>query len=163
MKHSPQRSSHLSRSLQLLGTALLMMVLSGCATLNLEAPRVSVVRIAPVKSTGMEALFELDVRISNPNGIDLPIRGMSYQVAINGTDLLEGVSGNIPTIPAYSSETVTLSLGANMLSAPKILYSLMKNPSDEIRYSFSTKVDLVGALPSFRLVDEGSLPMGASH
>ncbi|WP_083608131.1 LEA type 2 family protein [Teredinibacter haidensis] len=145
---------------RLLVAVFFLCVLSGCASMQLEQPQVSIIGFSPVKTSGLEALFELQVRIANPNGIPLPIQGMSYEFAINDTGLLRGVSNNIDTIPAYGSQDIALQLSANLLSAPKILYNLLKKPNQKIHYAFKTKIDLKGALPSIRLVEEGELPVG---
>ncbi|WP_045858507.1 LEA type 2 family protein [Teredinibacter purpureus] len=134
-------------------------LLCSCSTLELEQPQVSITSISPPKTQGMEALIDLHMRISNPNGIPLPLKGMSYELAINDTGLLKGVSSTIANIPAYGSKDFTVQLSVNLFSAPKLLYSLMKNPQQHIRYSFTTKIDLQGLLPSFYLVDEGQLPL----
>ncbi len=141
---------------------LLMILISGCASLRLEQPQVSLIGFSPVKSSGMETQFALNVRISNPNSIDLPIKGMSYQFSINGADLLQGVSNSIPTIPAYGSEDVTLNMTVSLLSAPKLLYSLMNKQGEEVKYAFTAKIDLSGMLPAFTIRESGVLPTAAS-
>jgi len=132
--------------------------IAACASFKLDQPQITVLGFAPVKSSGMKALFELQIRIANPNGIDLPVSGMSYELAINDTKLLQGVSSKIPTIPAYGSQDVTLSMEANLFSAPKLLFGLMNKPGEDIHYSLSTKIDLQGAWPSFRIVEQGVFP-----
>lgn len=90
-----------------LAIAATLLLISGCATLNIEQPKVSVTRLAPASSgSSLGTLFEIDLKIANPNGVALPIKGMSYSLAINGAELLFGTSNQIPTIPAYGSETV---------------------------------------------------------
>lgn len=136
----------------------LIIFLTACATLNLEPPQIALTSITPASSGGLDTSFNIGLRISNPNGVSLPIKGMSYKIALNGAQVLQGVTNQIPRIPAYGTENVTVTVGANLLSAPKLLSSLMKNPNQRIRYDFSTKIDLEGPLPGFNVVETGFLP-----
>ncbi|ABD80836.1 LEA type 2 family protein [Saccharophagus degradans] len=139
-----------------LAIAATLLLISGCATLNIEQPKVSVTRLAPASSgSSLGTLFEIDLKIANPNGVALPIKGMSYSLAINGAELLFGTSNQIPTIPAYGSETVTLQVEANLLSAPKLFLAL--NKSKTLDYTFKTKIDLSGPLPTINVVESGTL------
>lgn len=136
----------------------LLILLGGCATLNMEPPQIALTSITPASSGGLDTSFNIGLRISNPNGVSLPIKGMSYKIALNGAEVLQGVTNQIPRIPAYGTENVTVTVGANLLSAPKLLSSLMRNPDQRIRYDFSTKIDLEGPLPGFNVVETGFLP-----
>lgn len=142
---------------KLFSVTLLLVFLSACASMQLEQPQVSVIGFRPVTANGLDAVFELDIQIVNPNGMALPVRGMSYEFAINGTGLLHGVSSQIGDIPAYGKRDVTLQISASLFSAPKILYNLMKDPDQKIHYTFTTKLDLAGVLPTFRLVEDGTI------
>ncbi|WP_185236649.1 LEA type 2 family protein [Teredinibacter franksiae] len=142
---------------------VIIWLLTGCAAMQLEQPQISIIGFRPVSSSGLNAMFELDIRISNPNSITLPIAGMSYEFAVNDAGLLKGVSNAIDPIPPYSSQDIKLQLSANLLSAPKLLYSLLKSPGDFVHYSFTTKVDLQGPLPSFRLVEDGKIAIGGNR
>lgn len=139
-----------------LATIAAIILTSGCATLNIEQPHISVTRLAPAQSgSSFGSLFEIDLKITNPNGVVLPIKGMSYSLAINGAELLFGASNQIPAIPAYGSETVTLQVEANLLSAPKLFLAL--NKATKVDYTFKTKIDLSGPLPTINVVENGTL------
>lgn len=150
---SLQHVKHLTVLLIIFSSALLT---SGCATLNIEEPRIALTRLAPAQSgSSFGTLFEIDIKITNPNGIALPIRGMSYSLGINGAELLYGTSNQVPAIPAYGSETITLQVEANLLSAPKLFLAL--NKASRIEYALKTKIDLSGPLPTLNLVESGTL------
>lgn len=140
---------------KLFSVTLLFCLLSACASMQLEQPQVSVIGFKPLSASGLDAIFELDVRIANPNNIALPVQGMSYEFAINDTGLLRGVSSQIGNIPAYGSRDITLQISTSLFSAPKILFNLMKDPAQKIHYTFTTKLDLAGVLPTIRLVEKG--------
>jgi len=138
-------------------TIMMVSLLVGCSTLQLDQPQVSVIGFKPARTNGLDAVFELDLRISNPNGITLPIRGISYEFSINNAALLRGVSNNIGDIPSYGSKDVSVQISTSLFSAPKLVMELIKQPSQEISYQLTTKLDLVGALPTLRVVESGSI------
>lgn len=134
----------------------LLCIINSCATLKLETPQVSLINIKPYTHQGMG--FDIELNIANPNSIALPVSGISYQMKINGTSLLQGVSNQVSTIPAYGSVPVRISTSISILSAPKIFLNLMQNKNQKLSYELSTKIDLEGLLPSFRVVSKGELP-----
>lgn len=138
---------------------MFVLVLSSCASLKLEKPQISLVEFIPKPIKGLEAEFDVVLKINNPNAIALPLQGMSYQIALNGDSLLKGVSNNLPTIKAYGEERITLTISTSLISAPKIVLKLLNNPGKDIRYQFKSKLDLKGMLPSFTIVEEGILPI----
>lgn len=153
MRFTFSRLTHLKIAVLVLFAAFFS---SGCATLNIDEPHIALTRLAPAKSgSSFGTLFEIDIKITNPNGIALPIKGMSYRLDINGAELLYGTSNQIPSIPAYGSETITLQVEANLLSAPKLFLAL--NKATSISYALRTKIDLSGPLPTLNLVESGTL------
>ncbi len=140
---------------------IVLMILStaACESIQLTPPQVSVLKIRPSNSGGFDLEFFIDLKISNPNSIALPVNGMSYSISLNNAKVLQGVSNSIPTIPAYGSQYVTVSISSNLLSAPKLLVNLLKNPSSTIQYELNGKIDLEGLLPSFNIVEKGEVPL----
>ena len=135
--------------------------ISGCANLQLDSPKISIVNFTPKPIKGFDAEFDIVLKIKNPNAIALPLTGMSYQIALNGEPLLSGVSNDLPTIKAYGEEEIAVSVSTNLLSAPKFILKLLNNSNKDIRYQFKSKLDLKGMLPSFNIVEEGVLPLKA--
>jgi len=123
----------------------------------MEPPRVALVSLSAPTLSNLEALFSVKLRITNPNSIPLPLKGMNYSLALNNYSVFQGVSNNLPTIAAYGEEVVELSVSTNLLSAPKFLLDLASKPDQAINYNFSSKVDLKGALPSFNIKESGEI------
>ncbi len=141
----------------LITTLLLLIQLTGCATLKLQPPQIAVTGIKPAASTGLSAAFEIQLNIVNPNGVNLPIKGMSYQLALNGVQVLRGASGNIPSIPAYGETNVSLPVTANLFAAPKLLLQLADQSTSALDYELSATIDFQGWLPSQHVVEKGRL------
>ncbi len=137
---------------------LLALFLNGCATMRLETPQLSITNIEPAGS-GQGALFTLRLQLINPNSVALPIKGMSYQVSINGVDLLRGASGDIPSIPAYGTSEFTVPVTANLLAAPRLFMLLSNTSTQQLDYAITAKVDLTGPWPSQQISERGTLKL----
>ncbi len=94
-------------------TALLALGLGpGCAQLQqvFGAPRASVagVSLRGLDLQGLELV--LDVDVSNPYAIDLPLLGLDYEIARGAGSLLKGAADVSGSIPAGGSRTLPVSL-----------------------------------------------------
>lgn len=80
---------------------------AGCATLSgLEAPRVSVSNITPQDMTLFEQKFLVTLRIQNPNDVPLGVKGMTFNLDLNGKSFASGLSNQQVTVPRFGSELV---------------------------------------------------------
>jgi hypothetical protein len=83
-------------------------LLAGCAGLGQldKPPRVTLAGLEPVQVELLEQRFVAVLRVQNPNPVALPIDGLEYTLAINGSDFAEGVSSQRITVPAYGEKTL---------------------------------------------------------
>lgn len=142
--------------------ALLLLGLSACAqmTPNFEQPNVEVTTINMLPSQGMEARFLVGLRVSNPNRIALKVVGMSYDVSLEGIEIIKGVTSDVPTIPAYGSEEFSIPASANLVNSLKLLSRFIAKPKDKIKYSFGAKLDVGSTLlPALRITDGGEISL----
>lgn len=79
--------------------------LAGCSSLGglKEKPRVSVAGVEVVDGGLFEQRYRLQLRVQNPNPVDLPIRAVDYQVEINGKPFATGLSNRGVTVPRYGT------------------------------------------------------------
>lgn len=147
----------LYRSFKLLLLLTLVTVVSACAQFSqsLQKPNIALENITLANDNLLAPRFKLSIRISNPNGIALPIKGMSYAVNIQGVDLFDGVTNQIPNIPAYSDTVIDLELGTNILKAARLLRVFSDRTDNSINYGLNAKIDLTGMLPSFNVKESG--------
>jgi hypothetical protein len=74
-------------------------------------------------------------------------------------ELVSGVTSDVPLIPAYSEEVVTLNAGINMFQFLRLLSGLGKTNADALSYSFSAKIDFNGFIPTQRVEESGVLDL----
>jgi LEA14-like dessication related protein len=89
-------------SIVLLSAAFL---LSGCAGLRLQSPSVTVANMTLIEASLLEQRYVFKLRIQNPNDMDIPVTGMSFEIKLNDQSFVKGVS-NKPVTLARLSETL---------------------------------------------------------
>jgi LEA14-like dessication related protein len=145
---------------------LAFVLLSGCLSPwpDFVKPHVSVtgVRLLPALEGELAPRIGVNLRISNPNPDDLQIVGASYSLALQGHDLLNGVSATVPTLKAYSDTPVELQLSTDIIALMRLAHSLRQsNLSEPVSYRFSAKLDTGRFLPSIRLSESGKVNISA--
>ena len=82
---------------------------SGCGTpSDVIPPKVTLVGLTPVGGNLFEQRFRVDLRISNPNDFDIPLDGLSFEMAVNGAHFATGLSNQSVRIPRLGSEVVAV-------------------------------------------------------
>jgi LEA14-like dessication related protein len=122
---------------------------------DFETPKVSIANIEPKDMTLMEQRFDVQLRIQNPNNIDLGINGVRFDIALNGKEFGSGMSGAKVTIPRFASEVITgeviTGLGTILRQAQgftsgatKVQYSLKGKAFAESPSSFTIPFEDIG-------------------
>ena len=134
-------------------------LVASCASLysELDPPKVNIESVKSLPSEGIGPRFEIKLRVMNPNKQDLDIAGISYSIDILDRELVSGVTSDVPLIPAYSEEVVTLNAGINMFQFLRLLSGLGKTNTDALGYRFSAKIDFNGFIPTQRVEETGVL------
>ncbi len=131
-------------------------ILSGCAQLDIKEPNVTLLNFGTApSSTLLGKSFVLDLKVSNPNGIPMPLSGMSYAFGLNNAKLLTGVTNDVSTIAAYGSQNISLALDINLLEIPKLLGML--NNAQNASYFFDATLNLKGLIPDLKVSQTGNL------
>ncbi len=147
------KRSLLHRSAAVIGLCGLM---AGCAGLGkpLETPRISLSNIQMLEASGMESAFLVQLRVQNPNEVDLDIRGVACDVEINGKPFAYGMSDTPVRIPAFGSDTVPVKVYTSVIDIFRGLLNLQGR--EALSYQVKGRVRLSGGafMPS-------SLPFNA--
>ncbi len=125
------------------GVLLLSTVLGGCSTwfsADFRTPDVQLVDVELVYAKMLEQEFLLKFRIDNPNSDSLPVRGINYTLHLNGTLLGRGQSNQWLTVPANSTEYVTLRAHTNLWRHVKSFVALFNNPNQPISYALEAEL-----------------------
>ncbi len=125
--------------------ALVLLFLTGltaCSTLpgRPEPPRVNLVGLQLVSVDLFEQRYQVRLRVKNPNAFELPIRGIDFQLEINGQDFAEGVSNQSVNVPAYGEQVIALEVSSSLLQVFRQLQSLENGRSPGFRYQLNGSV-----------------------
>lgn len=118
-------------------------MLAGCATSPLdEPPRLSLANIQIEQMGLFNQEFILTVKAQNPNDIALDVKGMTFDLEVNGEHFASGVSDQPVFVPAFSTETFDIAVSSSLGGIMGQLDSLMKKGN--IDYILKGKMKLNG-------------------
>lgn len=119
---------------------------TGCAGLGkpLETPRVSLSNIQVQESKGLETAFLVQLRVTNPNDVDLDIKGVDCDLEINGKPFAYGISNAQVMVPAFGSETIPVTVYSSVLDIVRGLFGLQHR--EDLSYQLKGKVRMTGGM-----------------
>ncbi|MEA3177470.1 MAG: hypothetical protein QOI59_993 [Gammaproteobacteria bacterium] len=135
---------------------LLALGLSGCSLFvpQLERPTLSVVKVQLLKSDLWHQELRVRMRVQNPNDRALPVKGIVYQLDVEGQELAHGMSGDSFVVPALGEAEFDMSVSANMAN---MLIKLLNKGGTEVEYRIYGKISLsAGLLRSIKFNDHGT-------
>lgn len=138
----------------------------GCATLpgSLEPPRVSLVGLNLLSVELFEQRYQVRLRLKNPNPETLEVRGIDFQLTLNGKDFADGVSNQPLDVAGYGEQVLSLEVSSNLIQVLRLLQGTQENPRPGVDYRISGSVavgDAYRRLP-FDRSGEIALPPSAS-
>lgn len=145
------------------GWVLLLLAVIGCAGIakRLEAPRVSLVDIAVKEIKTLETVFHIEMRILNPNDLDLVIKGMNCDLDVNGSRLASGVSDVRSTIPAYGTATVPVQVYSSVAAMFRGILNLQNKKTLHYQLKGGIRIEGGTLMPSvLPFKSEGELTLG---
>ncbi len=119
----------------------LFTICSGCSALvpKIETPRLMLVSAAMTSGDVFSQTFRLRMHVENPNDRELPIRGIDYQLFLEGDSFAEGVSDKPFVVPALGETEFDLMVRTNFVSSIGRLLSRLGG-KDEVQYVIEGKV-----------------------
>ena len=135
---------------------LVCLGLSGCSLFvpKLEKPTLSVVRVQMLKSDLWHQELKVRMRVQNPNDRVLPVKGIVYELDVEGQELAHGMSGDSFVVPALGEAEFDMSVSANMAN---MLIKLLNKNGNQVEYRIYGKISLsAGLLRSISFDDHGT-------
>jgi len=151
----------------ILAFAIGLFSLTGCQSLqsalqSQETPTASV-KSASIQDVSLDALsLVLDVDVSNPYGVALPVTGLDYKLSSNGQKFLDGVGASQGTIPAKGSKVLKVPVRVSYQPLMNVLSGVKPGAVVPYTADLAFNVD-APALGTIRLPvsKEGKLPVPA--
>lgn len=125
--------------------AFAALMLSGCSLFvpKLEKPTLSVVSVQLLKSDLWHQELKVRMRVQNPNDRALPVKGLAYQLEVEGQEFAHGMSGDSFVVPALGEAEFDMSVSANMAS---MLIKVLGQGGNSVDYRISGKISLSSGL-----------------
>jgi len=121
-----------------------LLLLAGCAGLgtHLEPPRISLAHIQPQQFTGLEAVFQIQLRVFNTNDVDLQVNGIEADLEINGKPFATGVSKAAVKIPSFGTDLVPVTVYSSVIDIVKGFHGL--KDATQLKYRLKGKLRVTG-------------------
>jgi len=151
--------STMNRLFALLMALLLLTGAYGCATLgpNFEPPRITLLSLQPDSLTLLEQKYLIHLRIQNPNEQALEIRGLHYDLELNGRSFLSGVSNDSLVVPPFGDAVMRTEGISTLFGYLRQIEELNKGTRDALEYRLSGRLSLRGRPGGVRFDYQGEL------
>ncbi len=145
-----------------LAAVALAATIAGCATMTgkiEEPPRVSLVSIVPEEFQLFEQRYRVKLRVLNPNDATLSIRGLSYEIDLNGRPFGNGVSGEPVQVEPFGEQTVSVVVLSNIARIYEQIREVTSSGRKSISYAVRGSVSVEGALGRVPFEHEGEVSL----
>jgi Conserved secreted protein len=94
-------------------------LLAGCSTFapKLETPDLELLGIQMMSTDMFAQKFRVRVKVENPNDMELPVRGLEYQIFLMGDSFAEGNSTDRFVVPAKGEAEFDMVITTNFVSS----------------------------------------------
>jgi LEA14-like dessication related protein len=96
----------------------ILLLFAGCAsTFKLEAPQLSVVSMNLQSADIFSQRLLVRMRVLNPNARELPVKGITYRIEVDGAELAQGLADTPFVVPAMGEAEFDVQVTANLATA----------------------------------------------
>ena len=94
-------------------------VLGGCVGIpsHLESPKIDLMSIQMLSTDMFAQKFKVRVKVANPNDLEVPVRGLDYQIFLMGDSFAEGTSNDRFVLPARGEAEFDMTVTTNFVSS----------------------------------------------
>ena len=130
---------------RILGLLVVLALLAGCAGFPTERPRVNIANVTLKEVKLLEQIYDMELRIQNPNDSELVISGVTFDLLVNDKTFATGMTNRSLTIPPFSSGLVTVETISPLSSIIRQIISVQKSGLAKLSYRLKGAV-YVGSL-----------------
>ena len=131
------------RSVRLTFVAAWAVLLAACTSMGpkLEAPKLELVGVQMLSTDMFAQRFKVRVLVKNPNDLELPIKGLDYQIILMGDSFAEGVASNSFILPALGEAEFDMLVSTNFVSGfARLLSRVGGGKLENLEYEIVGKV-----------------------
>ncbi len=119
-------------------------LLNGCSWSSGESNEVDVrvISLQKLEPMGFEQGFELGLKIINPTDEPLTIKGLVFDLELDGYRLLSGVQSPLPVVPPYSEVNVTAHASISVINSLRFFNEIATQSKDAFKFNFRARIDV---------------------
>lgn len=134
---------NLRRAILMTSLAVALPALNACVSTKFEAPKLSVINVGMVSADVFSQQFRIRLHVQNPNTRELPIKGIEYELFLQGDSFAEGLSNQPFVVPALGEAEFDTVVNTNFMSSVgRLLSKLNSSDGNQVQYTFIGKVHL---------------------
>ncbi len=127
---------------------------------ELLPPDVQLVGLSLLGASADSQRFRVDLAVTNPNDVTIPIERLSFSVRLAGSGVMSGRSLAPFELASGESTTLQLEVTTNLVSSVSRLLALLQGPADSIQYDLDGLVTLSrGLKPTIPFNRRGEVPL----
>lgn len=151
-----------STTLRVFLTMIGAVSLAGCSSIprGLAPIQPQLLSLDMVQASFEGQRFEVELSLTNPNSVELPVRYLEFDVRLAGEGLLAGESAVPFILPAQDRETVRLEIFSEIVSSTSRLMSLAQGPQNALTYELQGELTLdAGMRDPVPIASRGQVPL----
>lgn len=140
---------------------LVLTLLTGCAGMATKGDqlKVNLSSIKILESTLLEQRFAVQIRVQNRSQSPLKIKGLSFDLALNGKDFATGVNNQQLTIKPLSEGLLAVDITSTLFSLLRQFQSMQKLESESFAYELSGTLHLSNKMLGQRFSEKGEIDL----
>jgi LEA14-like dessication related protein len=131
------------RSVRMLFVVACAVLLAACSSLGskLEAPSLELVGVQMLSTDMFAQRFKVRVKVTNPNDLELPVKGLEYTILMMGDSFAEGMANESFVLPAMGEAEFDMLVTTNFVSSfGRLLSRVQGGKLENIDYEITGKI-----------------------
>ena len=113
---------------------LAVLLMGGCAGMGIQTPSVTVASIEVIEAGLFEQRLAFKLRVLNPNNVEIPINGLSFEVELNGEPFAKGVSDKAVKVPRMGEAMLDVTAVTGFVGIIRQIQGLSRGNIDALSY-----------------------------
>jgi LEA14-like dessication related protein len=139
-------------------TLFAVLLLGGCFGMGLQPPTVSVAGIEMIEAGLFEQRLAIKLRVLNPNNVEIPINGLSFEVELNGEPFAKGVSDKAIKVPRMGEAVLDVTAVTGLSVLIRQIQGLSRGNIDALSYRIKGRL-MTGSSIGLNFDERGKLEM----
>lgn len=137
-------------------------IAGGCSSVprRVASPQPQLVSITMIRASFEGQQFAVELLLTNPNAVEIPVRLVEFDIRLGGEGLLRGVAAVPFTLPPGGQETLQVEVFSEIVSSVNRLMSMAQGPQNILDYELQGRVTMdVSMRDPLTIAHRGQVPL----